>query len=109
MPYKCSIPKNIYQILEFVPAADRPENESDFWKAVSGELSMLIEYASHAEQPHIFFGTGAKSGGQYLWEFWVSDMVKPLEDKYNWHGQNISQWNYAGAILLQNNRVSTHH
>jgi len=109
MAYKCNMPKIIYSILDFVPEADRPENEGDFWKEVAGEMAMLVDYASHAEQPQIVFGDGFKSGSQYIWEFYVNDLAKPRTATLNWHGQNTSQWNYAGAILLQNRKVSTHH
>ena len=110
MPFKCNLPKyNSASLLDSVPEEDRPENEADFWKAVAVELSTMIEYASNASQPQIIFNDVTHSGTQYFWEFYVNDLAKTWEGKYNWHGQNTSQWNYAGAILLQNRKVSTHH
>jgi len=49
-----------------------------------------------------------KSGSQYIIEWSVSDMRKPIENSFNWHGQNTSRWLYAGAICVSNGRVSVH-
>lgn len=109
MPYKCSIPQNVYSMLDDIPADELPEDESAFWRSVAGEFSMLIEYASHAQEPEIVFHNKVKSGSQYLWEFYVNDLALPAKGTFNWHGQNVSQWLYAGAIVLQNRKVSGHH
>jgi len=31
--------------------------------------------------------------------FWVKDLGKPVTNSYNFHGQNTSQWLFAGCIL----------
>jgi hypothetical protein len=49
-----------------------------------------------------------KAGSQYIAEWAVSDMSKPVENSYNWHGQNTSRWLYAGCLLVQDGRVSIH-
>ena len=108
MAFKSNIP-NVYSLLADVPEKDQPEDKTLFWKAVAGELSMLIEYASKCADPQIVFSPMRKASSQYIWEFFVNDLVKPKTDAINWHGQNISQWNYAGCVLLQGNKVSTHH
>jgi len=41
-----------------------------------------------------------KSGCQWIADFSVNDLGKPVKDEYNWHGQNTSQWVYAGCILF---------
>ena len=109
MPYKCHIPQNLYSMLDDIPAQERPEDETTFWKSVAGELSMLIEYASHAREPEIVFWDKTKSGDQYLWAFYVNDLALPAKNTLNWHGQNVSQWLYAGAIVLQTREVPRHH
>ena len=73
------------------------------------ELSQLMEYASHAEQPQIVLSEPRQAGSQYIWEFWVNDLATPRSNEHNWHGQNTSQWQYAGAIMLHDRRVSAHH
>lgn len=108
MPYKSNVP-NILHLLDDIPQGDRPEDESLFWKTTAGELSMLIEYGARAQQPQIVFDRWRKAGTQYIWEFSVSDLAVPWGNSMNWHGQNISQWLYAGAVLLQDKKVSAHH
>lgn len=41
----------------------------------------------------------SQSGRQWIAEFWVKDLGEEETDRYNWHGQNVSQWVYAGAIV----------
>lgn len=108
MSYKYSMP-NMRTLLDDVPAADRPEDEALFWRTVAGELSMLITYAAQATEPEIIFNQGRKGGAQYIWEFYVNDLALARKDTLNWHAQNISQWLYAGAIVLQNRKISAHH
>ena len=50
-----------------------------------------------------------EAGSQSLAEFWVKDLNKPETNAYNLHMQNVSQWLYAGAILVADGKVSTHH
>ena len=109
MPYKTYLPKNMHLLLHGIPEEDQPTNETDFWRAVAGELATMIDYASRAQQPQIVFGEMQKSASQYMWQFFVNDLATPLSDSLNWHGQNTSQWVYAGAIVLQNREVSRHH
>ena len=73
------------------------------------ETDLLHKYASTAERPAIALLPFSRSGSQYIADFWVNDLGLPKENKYNWHLQNTSQWLYAGCILVQNGRVSTHH
>lgn len=49
-----------------------------------------------------------KSGSQYIAEWAVSNRRKEYKEKVNWHGQNTSQWLYAGCLLVQDGRVSIH-
>jgi hypothetical protein len=54
------------------------------------------------------FNAFRKAGSQFIAEWAVSDNRKPVENSYNFHGQNTSQWLYAGCLLVQNGRVSIH-
>jgi len=109
MPLKCHVPRNAYSLLQSIPEKERPEDPAEFYRAVAEECLQLIDYASHAQQPQIIFGDVRNAGSQYIWEFYVNDLAQPVRDSYNYHGQNTSQWLYAGAILLQNHEVSRHH
>lgn len=108
MAYQCRIP-HIYSILSQIPPEDQPKNEAKFWQALAWELSKLMEYGSQAVEPEIVLSEVRRAGTQYIWEFWVNDLSLPLRGAYNWHGQNVSQWLYAGAIALENGEVSSHH
>jgi len=109
MPYKTYLPKNMYLLLDGIPDKDMPTNEVEFWRAVTGELATMVDYASRAQQPQIVFGDRQKCDSQYVWQFFVNDLATPPNGTINWHGQNTSQWVYAGAIVLQNREVSRRH
>ena len=102
---------HIHSLLQNVPDEDLPNGEelAKFWYAVAWELSQLLSYAKHALNPQLVFNDCRRAGSQYLFEFWVNDLAMPKRDAYNWHGHNVSQWQYAGAICLENGQVSTHH
>ena len=108
---KIKLPVHIPGILNKVPEQDQPkgDEEAKFWRIVAYELSQLINYAFQAKDPEVVFNDFRKASDQYIWEFYVNDLAKPRTDLINWHGQNTSQWVYAGCILLQNGIVSTHH
>ncbi len=99
----------VHNLLGGIPPEDMPEDEGLFWKAVAMELASLLHLSQRAEDPQIVFRDCRKSGDQYLWEFFVNDLNVQKRDAINWHGQNTSQWCYAGAITLQAGRVSMHH
>ncbi len=105
MPYKCQLP-DMHSILANV---DLPEDMGEFWRAVAVELAELMRYGSEAKEPQIVMSEGRQAGDQHIWEFWVNDLAMPQQQHYNWHGQNVSQWQYAGAIVLQDGQVSRHH
>jgi len=52
-----------------------------------------------------------KQGSQLIANFSVLDLSKPVQDSYNWHGQNTSQWLYAGALVYdqETNEINSHH
>ena len=108
MPYKLQMAE-FHSLLYKVPKEDYPKDEARFWSSWTWELSQLMEYGSQAVEPQIVINEVRHSGSQYLWEFYVNDLAKPRGNSINWHGQNTAQWVYAGAIVLQNGEVSTHH
>lgn len=102
---------DVHRMLEGVPADDRPDetNRAEFWHAVALELAEMIRYAAGVRKPEIVMAEMRKAESQYVWEFWVNDLSLPRANAMNWHGQNTSQWLYAGAIVLENGKVSRHH
>jgi hypothetical protein len=48
------------------------------------------------------------AGSQYIAEWSVSDHRIIRKDTMNWHGQNTSQWLFAGCLLVADGRVSIH-
>lgn len=83
-----------------------------FLQSFRYELSYCITKALRAIEGQVVFSdlrVPSHEDGQYIMTFEVFDRSKPCENAYNWHGQNVSQWVYAGSILYQDGRVSTHH
>jgi hypothetical protein len=81
--------------------------------AFGEEFFTCISEAARVPEPKemvIIFNPMRVAGTQYIWEFEVKNLIKPDDPrKINWHGQDTSQWAYAGCILLQNGRVSRNH
>ena len=77
--------------------------------AYQWEVTQLVETAMRCEQPQVVMLSFEKWGRQNVANFWVNDLAKPRSDAVNFHGQNISQWSYAGCILVEDGKVSTHH
>lgn len=99
-----------YAMLKGIPEEDLPKDMAEFWNSVAYEMANLMNYAKDAKgEAQIVFHPYRKAGEQYIWEFFVNDLAIPSGDKHNWHGQNTSQWLYAGGMVLQNGRVSLHH
>ena len=98
-----------YEMLKGIPEEELPTDLADFWRTVAYELRELIVEALRAQEPQIVLSPYRKAGTQYIWEFFVNDLSVPRGNSMNWHGQNTSQWKYAGCILLQAGRVSSHH
>jgi hypothetical protein len=98
------------ELLESLPADQKTGGlVSEIKNAYALEVSRLIESARQAEKPVIFLEAFRKQGCQFISRFWVDDLAKPKKEAYNFHGQNISQWRYAGCILVQDGNVSLHH
>jgi hypothetical protein len=98
-----------YELLKGIPKEDYPEDMERFYCCLAYEYYNLLAYAKECVNPQIVFNQYRKAGTQYIWEFFVNDLSVPRANEYNFHGQNTSQWKYAGCILLDHNKVSTHH
>lgn len=99
-----------HKILEGIPREDMPIDIAKFWEIVAYELTELFRVGSSARVGQVVFNPYRKAGDQYIWEFFVNDLAKPHRPvEMNWHGQNTSQWLYAGGILLDHGKVSMHH
>lgn len=84
--------------------------EKELFDYYQREKQNLFNYALGGNKPSIYMGTFNKQGSQWIAEFAVNDLELPFKaDSYNFHLQNTSQWLYAGAILVQDGQVSTHH
>jgi len=75
----------------------------------SDEVETLNYYSYKAKRPEVSLHSFSKQGDQLIAEFYVNDLDVPQSNSFNFHGQNTSQWLYAGCILIENNQVSTHH
>jgi len=98
------------ELLNSLPVGQKTEDvikDLKYW--YEREVKMLNECAKNSLKPSIGLFPFNKSGSQYISEFWVKDLSKSETDEYNWHLQNTSQWLYAGCLLVQDGRVSTHH
>jgi len=105
---KYQIP-HIPTILHPLPDEAYARCEEAFWKLLAYEMSQMISYAAMAQEPQIVINPFRTAGTQYILEFYVNDLAKPKRNEFNFHEQNVSQWCYAGTLLIQNNEVSAHH
>lgn len=76
------------------------------------EIARCISYAQQVKDGYatIYISPEFRiAGTQAILEFTVNSSALPKGDSYNFHGQNTSQWVYAGAIVVEGGKVSTHH
>lgn len=107
MECKFSCP-NFQEQAEVIPHGELREN---FLNAVKEELLWCTTYAQRAMSPLVSFHEIRETQRQLILEFTVTDLAKEVKNEYNWHGQNTSQWVYAGAVVYnrETGNVSTHH
>lgn len=100
----------IQQLLDSLPnEVKTPDIIEQITFCYRKETRLLFHYASKAEEPDVFLLPFKEAGRQFIADFWVNDLSLPVKNQYNWHLQNTSQWLYAGCILVEDGRVSTHH
>jgi hypothetical protein len=72
-------------------------------------IGTMANMTRKAKEPMMVLSPFRNSGSQWICEWAVKDMKKEYDpSRINWHGQETSQWVYAGAILVQDGRVSIH-
>ena len=97
-------------LLESLPEEERSENVvSNLHIVYANEIIRMLDYAHTAFNPFVRLLSFEKNGDQFISKFWVNDLALSEKETYNFHGQNTSQWVYAGCILVDNGEVSTHH
>ena len=108
---KINVPDTFWGLMKDVPEERLTEAvKVELFAAFAIELLECLREATRAQEPNIFFNPAREGGSQLIWEFGVNDLVKPRTDQINWHGQNTSQWLYAGGIVLDaDGRVSRNH
>ena len=86
-------------------------NKESFYRVFMWEYYSLLSYAKECVDPLVYMANPRIAGNQIIIEFSVSDKSKPRKDECNWHGQNTSQWKYAGGIVVDRltGKVSSHH
>ena len=108
--------KTVLHVQDVVDIAQKRAGVQAFYYEVAYELANMLRYAKNAVDPSIFMAeqpqiAGSEERTQYIFNFSCSDKKKPNNpNQMNYHGQNTSQWLYAGAIVVDvNGHVSTHH
>ena len=74
-------------------------------------IAMMINECANANKPVIYMSLFSQDNdNQKICNWSASDQSKPLENSYNFYGQNISQWLYAGCLLYDvcDNTFSIH-
>jgi len=93
-----------------IPPEDMPKDIAEFWHALAIELADMMRAVANAKEGQVVLNDYRKAGDQYIWEFYVNDLAKDrVPTQVNWHGQNTSQWLYAGGLLLDHGKISLHH
>ena len=99
-------------IREGIKEEDRPEKEDliDKYLWIAGQFHQAFKTADETGSRYECWlpDTWRIAGSQYILEFSIVDKGKEYKDTVNWHGQNTSQWVFAGCILVQDKRVSIH-
>ena len=85
-----------------------------FVEILCWEHHVLFQYALTAKKPSVSMKVEYNGGDYVQVVFSVSDLEKPQKDEYNWYGDNVSQWLYAGCIQWKKGtdnpmEVSSHH
>ena len=99
------------ELIASLPYAARslPSVRENLRRLYVDEVAACIRYARAAKEPSVWMGLFHQSGHQHIAEFTVSDLAAPLREQYNLHLRNTSRWQYAGCVLVEGDRVSSHH
>lgn len=83
---------------------DKKELENMYWYV----RKMMKKYSEGRSNISNIISGFHKAGNQFVADFSVSDLKKPVKNEYNFHLQNTSQWLFAGCILVEDGIISTH-
>ena len=99
------------QLFESLPKEKQTEAiKEELEKYYEREKLIMDNYAEQSYDPKIIMNTFREAGSQSICEFSVLDLKKEHKPgQVNFHLQNTSQWLYAGAIVVHDNKVSSHH
>lgn len=108
------------ELVVSIPARFEVDSEhiSDLKRRYDDEVESLNAYAQKFDNVDIkFYGFDEEMDSQRRQTkafFCVKNLDLPVEDQMNWFGQNTSQWEYAGAIVLsritdERTSISSHH
>ena len=95
-------------LIKGLPEEERKKVENNLTEDYGYVLRMMERYAKDGVEPLLILSSWRRAGTQWIAEFEVKDKNRPKDNKYNWHGQNVSQWLFAGCICVQNGEVSIH-
>ena len=73
-------------------------------------VALMINECGRADKPSVSMGLFDRADTQAICHWAASDKSKESANSYNFHGQNTSQWLYAGGLLFdsRDNRFSIH-
>lgn len=73
-------------------------------------VALMLNECGRADKPTISMGLFDRGSSQVICHWAASDKSKQESNSYNFHGQNTSQWLYAGGLLFdtRDNRFSIH-
>ena len=95
-------------LINELPEEGREKVEKELTENYKHVLRMMERYAKDGVDPLMILSPWKKAKTQWIAEFEVRDKNRPVDNKYNWRGQNVSQWLFAGCILVQDGEVSIH-
>ena len=94
-----------------IPGHELPKQEDliDKYLWVAGQIDSYIRKGRlKGMNMAAVFHRFRTAGTQHIAEFSIYNLDKPKGNSVNWHGQNTSQWVFAGGLLVQDKRVSIH-
>ena len=97
------------QLLNGLPSDQADLVKKDLLDYYLWEIEQLKRNSERAKKPKVILRPFRLTGTQFIAEFEVKDLAISETNAYNWHGQNTSQWVYAGCICVQDGVVSAHH
>ena len=99
---------SLEDLIKGLPEEDREVVKKELTRKYEWVLNAMERHAKDWVDPLLILSYWRKAGTQWLAGFEVKDRNQPVGNEYNWHGQNVSQWLFAGCICVQNGRVNIH-